>query len=90
MVETVNTLAKISPVVNIKLGKRIKAILNHLDVVYIRHENCPYCGNKVEVVMREYLGNEGQFQRGVHIRKPISKEDNELKKRQRIIELYPQ
>lgn len=37
--------------------------------------------------MREYLGNQGQFQRALHLRKPMTTEDNELRKRQRIITL---
>jgi glutaredoxin len=60
------------------------------DVTYIRHETCPYCEKTVEIVMHEYLGEQGQFQRGIHLRKPIEKEDDELKKMQRIIELYQQ
>jgi len=60
------------------------------EAVYIRHRTCPYCGKKIEVIMREYLGNEGQFQRSIHIRKPIAKEDDESKKKKRIIALDPQ
>ena len=37
--------------------------------------------------MIEYIGNEMQFQRSIHLRKPISKEDSELKKKQRIIKI---
>lgn len=57
------------------------------NVEYIRHENCPYCGEIIEVFMREYLGNQRQFQRAIYLRIHTTTEDDELRKRQRIIKL---
>ena len=37
--------------------------------------------------MREYLGNRGQFQRAIHLRKIMATEDDEFRKMQRIIKL---
>jgi hypothetical protein len=57
------------------------------EVWYIRHLDCPYCNNKVEVDIHEYFNDEGLFQRQVTIKKQKSTEDSESKKKKRKVEL---
>jgi len=59
------------------------------DVWYIRYFNCPNCGKLIELTLHEYYRN-GLFWRQVNFRKPIENEDSEYKKKERIIEIYPQ
>ena len=59
------------------------------DVWYIRHINCLNCGKLIELTLHEYY-KDGLFQRQVNFRNPIEIEDLENKKKQRIIEIYPQ
>jgi len=54
---------------------------------YIRHVSCPFCRRKIELYMHEYYGKQNQFQRAIHLRKPKVKEDNQLKKKKRIIKI---
>ena len=60
------------------------------DVEYIRHFYCPYCGKEVELRMYEYFHPVNGFQRNVSVRKIAKQEDDEVKRKQRIITIFKQ
>jgi transcription elongation factor Elf1 len=68
---------------------KIQELSDRIDhAEYIRHFHCPNCGKKVELRMLEYFHPDNGFQRNVTVRKIMKQEDNEIKRKQRIISIY--